>query len=147
MTYRPQARCDEITVHEVGDELVVYDTRSRRLATMNESTSAVFRACDGTHTVTEIAALLAGDLSLEDRTTMVWSALDELAKADLLNAEITVPDEWLDSRRELMQKGGAALLALPIVGVALAPTPAESASVVIGGGGGDQPGISIATKF
>lgn len=130
---RPVARTDNFVVRTVGDETLVYDTLSHRAHCLNRTASDVFRLCDGTRTVREIAASLAGRGASADDEGTVGEALALLSAADLLR-DACPPDPATErpSRREALRRVGlgAALLA-PIVTSLVVPTPAEAAATCI----------------
>ncbi len=130
---RPVARTDGLVVRTVGDETLVYDTRSHRAHCLNRTASDVFRLCDGTRTAREIGSSLAGAEADGCDEGTVTEALGLLAAADLLR-EAPAPSAATDrnSRREALRRVGlgAALLA-PIVTSLVVPTPAEAAATCI----------------
>jgi Coenzyme PQQ synthesis protein D (PqqD) len=131
MSYKPEVRLVEMTMQEVGDELVVYDSRHRRAHRLNETAALVFRFSDGTRTVEDIAFLLTDDLSLAERMALVWVTLDELSRANMLTAAVSPPDDLNRSRRNLIQKAAAIGLAFPVFDSILAPSPVEAATILI----------------
>ena len=56
---KPQVR-DDLVVAEVGDELIVFDPTTEKFHHLNPSASLVFGLCDGTATMKETAADVAG---------------------------------------------------------------------------------------
>jgi hypothetical protein len=130
---KPVARADGLVVRTVGDETLVYDTRSHLAHCLNRTASEVFRLCDGTRTVREIASSLAGGEADGCDEGTVTEALGLLVAAELLRdapAPLTATDR--NSRREALRRVGlgAALLA-PIVTSLVVPTPAEAAATCI----------------
>jgi hypothetical protein len=115
VTYKPEVRRDELTIREVGPELVVYDARHQRAHRLNKAAAPILRASDGTRTVDQIAFLLSHDLGAKERTELVWVTLQDLSQADLLKAAITPPGDLDRSRRNLLQKAAVIGLALPVV--------------------------------
>jgi hypothetical protein len=133
MSYKPKVRQDELTVREVGQELVVYDARHRRAHCLNKAAAPILQASDGTRTVDEIAGVLPQNLGSKERTDLVWLALQNLSKADLLTAAL-VPPRGLDrSRRDLLQRA-AVIGLLPVVESIAAPAAQAHASGARGSG-------------
>jgi len=122
MTYQPEVRRDELTIREVGQELVVYDDRHRRAHRLNKAAASILRASDGTRTVDEIALLLSNDADPKERTELVWMTLQDLSQADLLTAAITPPGDLDRSRRNLLRKAAVIGLALPVLESIIAPS-------------------------
>ena len=56
---KPQVR-DDLVVAEIGDELIVFDPTTEVFHHLNPSASLVFGLCDGTATMKETAADVAG---------------------------------------------------------------------------------------
>lgn len=83
---RPVARVADVTVVELDSEAVVYDRRTGVLHHLNAGATLVFRACDGTSTIAELAgdiAAVAGK-PVEMIEPEVRAAIRGLRKADLL---------------------------------------------------------------
>lgn len=115
----PLARSDELTVEELGDELLVYDLRTDRAHSLSPVAARVWRACDGKTQADD----LAGRLGLD--ATEVERALDELERCELL----TPGARGGLSRRELtvrFAKGAAAAASAPLIVSIVAPTPAAA---------------------
>jgi hypothetical protein len=85
-----------IAVEEMGDDLLIFDTRSQRAHSLNAAASAVWKACDGEHTPAQLAARLAFD---EDPVRL---ALRSLSDCDLLQAPVLA--EGFVSRRALLRR-------------------------------------------
>jgi hypothetical protein len=125
---RPTARTDGLVVQELGDESLVYD-RERDVAHCLSSIAArVWRNCDGSHDLVEIADLTAESPDLVD------DALDELYDKGLLLAP-SAPKGGASavSRRHAIgriAKIGASAAAAPLIISAIAASPASAASVL-----------------
>lgn len=124
---RPIARKTGLVVQEVPDEVLVYDLQSNKAHCLNKSAALVWRSCDGTNTVADIAKLVeshAGDQVTED---FVWLAIDQLSENDLLEQQI-VTDFRGQSRREAIKKIGlASMVAIPVIASLVAPQSALAA--------------------
>jgi hypothetical protein len=118
-------------VTEVRGEVLVYDLERHRAHCLNAAAAVVFRHCDGTRSVAQLAGVLARELGADAATERVWLALDALDRAQLLlHAGTRSPGAGRLSRRELVRRLGVAA-ALPIVTSVLAPTPAEAAATCV----------------
>lgn len=73
-----RARDSHLLVHEVGDEIVVYDRDEKLAHRLNETASQVWGLLDGKRTTPDIA----NALGLEE--SVVELAIDDLAIANLL---------------------------------------------------------------
>ena len=83
--------------------------------------------------------LLSKDLDEAADEDLVWAALDELEKAQLLDAPTgrSADDNRISRRRLVRRLGlvGAMALLIPVVSSIVAPEPAEAESPPNGGGG------------
>jgi hypothetical protein len=133
MLYRPEIRRDGLMMLPVGDDLVVYDARHRRAHRFNAPAACVFASSDGTRTVQEIASRLQTELGLPEDEELVWLALDQLAKAELLKK--APPQDLSTSRRSLLRNVAAAGALLPIMESVATPSSQESSSYIDNTGG------------
>lgn len=127
----PASRTDGLVVTELMGEVLVYDLERHRAHCLNAAAAVVFKHCDGTRSVDELASLLQRELGAAADPDCVWLALDHLGKARLLQQRIRrPPGAGRPSRRELLRRVGAAIL-LPAVTSVLAPTPAQAAATCV----------------
>jgi len=75
----PLARSADLFVDTIGNELLVYDTLSRRAHSLNDVSATVWKACDGTRSPNQIASHTGLDLAA------VELALDNLADIELIS--------------------------------------------------------------
>lgn len=127
----PSARKDQLIVKEVDGEVLVYDLRCNKAHCLNSTAALVWRYCDGSHTVGDIAGSLgkATGTSVDDR--VVWLALDVLEKFSLLDAAPVKPDQLAGmNRRQLIRNVGFAALAMPVIFSVAAPSAQAQASLL-----------------
>ena len=128
-TQKPLARRQDLVIQEMTDEVLVYDLQTNKAHCLNETAAAIWKSCDGTNTIGDIARSL-GKNTDED---LVWLALDQLDEKNLLDADKAdkAPAKFAgQTRREVIKKVGlAAIVALPIVTSLVAPTVASAGSV------------------
>jgi hypothetical protein len=115
-----RAREEELVVQELENELLVYDLQSHLAHSLNPTAAAVWKQCDGTHSIAEIAAAVKAE------PDAVHVGLRQLHKAGLLA-------DWKDdraglTRRELVKRVAVLSAAVPVVTSIVAPTAAEEAS-------------------
>src|SRR6476619_4393607 len=124
----PKSRTDEIVVQELNGEVLVYDLRDNRAMCLNETSSAVWRACDGSNSVADIAARVGNE-------DIVWLALSELKKEKLIDSVPATPERFDGlSRRDVIKRIGlGTMIALPLVAGLVAPTAAHAASTCVAG--------------
>lgn len=133
----PRARREELLVHELADEVLVYDLKRHKAHSLNKTAALVWQRCDGQTSLTEIARLLGEKLETEVDENVVLLALQQLDRAHLLGEGSPLVETSRLSRRELMRTlGWSAAAALPLVTSILAPTAQAQASACIPAGGG-----------
>lgn len=120
---KPLSRSQDLVVQDLNGELLIYDLRDHRAFCLNETCAIVWKACDGSNTVSEIGARLGGD-------ELVWLALDQLREENLLDAPVEPVKAFEGmSRREVIRKIGlGSAVALPIISAIVAPTAASAQS-------------------
>jgi hypothetical protein len=119
----PLARSTDLITEDLGDEVLVYDTKAARGHSLSADAARVWRRCDGATPVEGLANQLGLDAERVKR------ALDELAACDLLVAQPTLADGT--TRREAtirLAKVGAAVAAAPLIVSVAAPSAAMAVS-------------------
>lgn len=120
----PERRKDELVVRELPDEVLVYDLERHKAHCLNQTSALVWKHCDGTQTVPDVARLLERELRTPVDEAVVWLALDQLGKFHLLQERIERPAGMARiSRRELVRTYLPAALTLPLI-VSLATSAA-----------------------
>jgi hypothetical protein len=116
----PPARKTNLVVQTIELETMVYDTTTDNAYVLNPTAAAVWRACDGKRSVSDIAAHLSHDTPTTEQT--VWYALGQLK--ELLEEPVAV------SRRKFLKMSGAvaASVAIPLVVKMVAPGAASAQS-------------------
>jgi hypothetical protein len=125
---QPRARREGLIVQEVADELVVYDRRRDNVHRLNRTASLVWRRCDGTLKVEEIAACLKSELDPAADEELVWQTLEKLESAELLEQPLALPAGNATTRRRAI---GTLSLLLPAISTIVAPRPAAATSVIL----------------
>ena len=126
----PRARRAQLIVKELATETLVYDEESHEAHCLNQTAAFVWRHCDGRTSIAKMGRLLEKQAKTEVPEQLVWSALEQLEKSDLLEGPSFRPARLEGmSRRELIRRLGiGAALTLPVVVSIVAPTAAEAAS-------------------
>ena len=125
----PKARHDGLVTRELPDELLVYDTETHEAHCLNETAALVWKHCDGETSVSKIAAKLSATVGTEIGDDVVWLALEDLWKRDLLVGEPAPTDAGAMSRSQLLRRSAvAAAVAVPAVVSVVAPTRAHAAT-------------------
>ena len=124
----PVARKNDLVVQEVTDEVLVYDLSSNKAHCLNETAAMVWKSCDGSNSVTDIAKLIGSDKGGHISDDLVWLAIDQLSENNLLEKQIESNFAG-HSRRDVIKKIGlAAVIGLPIVASLTAPTNVMAAT-------------------
>lgn len=123
----PVARKNDLVVQEVTDEVLVYDLSSNKAHCLNETSALVWKSCDGTNSVADIAKLVGSTTGSNVSEDFIWLAIDQLNESDLLEQEISSNFAG-QSRRDVIKKIGlASMIALPIIASLVAPSNALAA--------------------
>ena len=124
----PATRKDGLTISTLDDEVLVYDPEARRASCLNGFAAEVLALCDGQSSASDIARELPFK-DVDER--MVWLALADLQKAQLLQDRVSVPPNAYGrtNRRDLLKRIGlGTAVAVPVVaGIAL-PAAAQGAT-------------------
>jgi Coenzyme PQQ synthesis protein D (PqqD) len=128
MAFHPKRRQHSIKVEEFQGEVLVYDLDRHRAHCLNGAAVTVWRLCDGSTAVAEIAAAVAREHGGEADEDLVWRALTELDEALLLDTPLERAEDIDVSRRRALAKIGWAA-AIPLVLSITVPEPALAQSV------------------
>jgi hypothetical protein len=124
----PRARRDNLIIKELDGETLVYDLERDKAHCLNDTASLVWKYCDGTNGVGDIAKLVGDETKAVVDDHIVLLALHQLEKFKLLEAAPVTPRHLLGmNRRELVRNVGFAALALPVI-ISLAAPNAQAAS-------------------
>lgn len=127
---RPKGRRNEIVVQELENELLIYDLETNKSFCLNQTSALVWQTCDGTKSVSEISREIGQKLKMPVNENLVWLAIDQLNKNNLLdgNQKTSVKFGGI-SRREVIKKIAlTSMTALPVITSLIAPTAAMGAS-------------------
>jgi hypothetical protein len=127
---RPQGRRKDLVVQELAGEHLVYDLRKHKAHCLNQTSSVVWSACDGHRTIAEIQFVAEERLNSTVSEELVWLALDQLNKLDLIEGDFRIENNLPGlTRRQIIQKIGlASVVALPLVTSLAAPKAVHAAS-------------------
>jgi hypothetical protein len=137
-TVKPTARKDEIVVQEFDNELLIYDLRANKALCLNQTSARIWSKCNGRKSIATIKEELEKETRSVVTDELVWLALDQLKKQNLIEEEKEIPSSFKGlSRREVIRRIGiGSMVALPIITAMIAPLPAFAASgciTVLGG--------------
>lgn len=127
------ARREGLVVQEMEDETLVYDLERHSAHCLNETAAFIWNHCDGETKPAKIAALMTKKWRKPVDEDVVWLAMKQLRRANLLDAPPVAHAKRIDaSRRAAIQKLGlAAALSVPLVTSIVSPTAAAAASVPV----------------
>jgi hypothetical protein len=126
---KPKNRKDNIVIQELENEILIYNLKNNRALCLNSTSSAIWQLCDGTRSILEIADLMTEKLKMPVSEDLVWLAISDLKKENLV--EIETNQLFLEgrSRREVIRKiGFASMIVLPVISSLVAPAAASAQS-------------------
>jgi hypothetical protein len=125
-----KARQANLIVRELPDEVLVYDLNSYKAHCLNETAAFVWNHCDGKTSAVELAALMHEEYGQPVDDGVVWLALKQLSRADLLEETIAPnADAARASRRAVLRRLGAAAALTPLVISVIAPSASAGTSI------------------
>lgn len=129
----PCTRKDNLVVQDLGQEVLVYDLLINKAYYFNETSSIIWRMCDGKKSANEISHSASKKTGLPISEDIVWLALNQFKKDNLLEDSknfATIFDGV--SRREIVKKVGfASVVALPVISSVIAPSAVHAQSACV----------------
>ena len=129
-----------VTMAAGGDELHVFDHQQQQAYALNTTSALVLQHCDGRTTPEQLMELLRqnSNVSHAQAEQLTWLALDELGKANLLEAEVARPRPPSSNltRRQMLTSfatAGVALAVVPMVALVTTQARAEALPVTTSG--------------
>ena len=128
----PRMRAEGLVIHELPDEVLIYDQTTDQAHCLNHTAALVWHACNGRLAPAQIAGKLTKKLHVEVPEEMVLLALLDLERIHLLEPEETGPVSFAGlTRRQMVRALGlTAAVVLPAVTTIMAPTPAQASSCI-----------------
>src|SRR5438876_9951048 len=114
-----------------ADGLHLFDHQQQQAYALNTTSALVWQHCDGHTTPEQLTELVRQkfNVSRAEGEQLTWLALDELGKANLLEAEVARPLSSKLTRRQMLTTfatAGAALAVVPMVALVTAQARAEA---------------------
>jgi hypothetical protein len=129
---QPKARQEKLTVRDLPDETLVFDHARNKAHCLNRTVALVWRHCDGTTSVVELARMLNAELGIPAEESVVGLALEQLGSRHLLEQPVEPLAGFARlSRREVLKKLALAAVAMPLVMTITAPN-ARAAGLLSG---------------
>ena len=132
----PKMREQNLVVDELPDEVLVYDLDRHKAHCLNLTAALVWRHCDGKTPPREIARQVQRELDQPFNEDLVWVALRQLDKINVLEKRVTLPPPIAGmSRREMVRVLGiAAAVSVPLITSIVAPTAVQASTCTPNGG-------------
>jgi len=117
----PTARKSGLVIQEVPDEVLIFDLDSNKAHCLNETAAMVWKACDGSTSVEQIAKGLTTKTGKGVSDDLVWLAIDQLNENSLLATPVASTFKGTSRRDAIKKIGLASMIALPVVASLVAP--------------------------
>ncbi len=127
----PKTRNEKIVVQEFDGELLVYDIESNKAFCLNQTATMIWKNCDGKRNVHEIAQNLQDTLKKPVYDEIVWLAIDQFGKDNLLQEKfegVLLRTNKMSRRDVIRRIGLASTIVLPLVTSLVVPRAASAAS-------------------
>jgi len=133
--FTPKSRKENLVVQELEGEVLIYDLEKNKAFCLNQTSALVWQSCDGSRTIAGITDAVGKQLNSQVNEDLVWLALDQLSKENLIENQGAIENKFVGmSRREAVRKVGfASLIALPVIASLSAPASAQTGTCVLGG--------------
>ena len=130
--FKPVSRKENVVIQELAGEVLIYDLKTNKAHCLNETSAIVWQACDGERNVADISKHLSEKLNAPATDDLVWLALDQFKKDELIvnGSEINGFSGGMSRREVIRNVGLASVVALPLISSLVAPTAASAQSVV-----------------
>ena len=126
--FTPKSRKENLVIQELEGEVLIYDLEKNKAFCLNQTSALVWQSCDGSRTITGISDTVGKQLNSQVNEDMIWLALDQLSKENLIENKDEIKSKFAGmSRREAVRKVGlASLIALPVIASLTAPVAAQT---------------------
>lgn len=126
----PLARRDNLVVQEFDKEILIYDLKTNKAFSLNETSALVWKLANGDRNVNEISQIVSQKFNLPVNEDLTWFALEQLKKENLIAKESAQSSPFIGlKRREIIKKVGlSTLMTLPLIVSLTTPTAAQSGS-------------------
>lgn len=127
----PKARKNDLVTRQIPGELLVYDLKRHKAFCLNDTAASIWKNCNGKRTISDLArgTGTGGKNGFDEK--VVWLAVDQLEKSNLLEQKVFRPANLPPvSRRGLIRMGIAGAIALPIVTMIASPTASAAGTPI-----------------
>lgn len=124
MNKLPAVRTTDIVVQDLGKEILIYDLKTHKAYSLNETSSIVYQACDGKTTFEQLR------VRHKFTNEIIFLAINELKKENLIDTgeEYSFPLTEMSRREAIRKVALASAIALPLISSLTVPTAAMAAS-------------------
>jgi hypothetical protein len=130
----PKARKADLVTRQIPGELLVYDLKRHKAFCLNDTAASVWKNCNGKRTVKDLALALEKEQHAPIDDKVIWLALDQLEKSNLLQSIVARPIGFAPiSRRSLLRAGIITAVTLPLVTMITSPVAAQAGTPVTSG--------------
>jgi len=129
---KPKRRQEALVVHELPEEMLVYDLERHKAFCLSKNLAWIWRHCTGQRTPGQIARALEAEVGAPVGEDMMGVALHRLSKAHLLREPIGPPASGARSSRRQLLRHAATLGGLTILAIS-APTVGQAATCLPAG--------------
>ena len=120
----PVARTTGLVIQDVPDEVLVYDMETNKAHCLNKTAAMVWKSCNGTRSVAQIAEYVGSQSGEKVADDLVWLAIDQLSDNDLLEKPVKAEFKGISRRDVIKRIGLTSMVALPIIASLVAPPTA-----------------------
>lgn len=120
----PVARTTGLVIQDVPDEVLVYDMETNKAHCLNKTAAMVWKSCNGTRSVSQIAEFVGAQSGEKVADDLVWLAIDQLSSNDLLEKPVKAEFKGISRRDVIKRIGLTSMVALPIIASLVAPPTA-----------------------
>ncbi len=124
----PVARKQGLVVQEMPEEVLIYDLDANKAHCLNDTAAFVWKSCNGLNSIENIAKMMEKEFGEKVDEAMVWLAIDQLSKGNLLEAKVVSEFSGMARRDVIKRIGLAAAFAFPVVAMLGFPNQALAAT-------------------
>lgn len=122
----PRVRRNGLIVREIGNEVLVYDQQEDEAYCLTDVAASLWKHCDGQTPLSEMQGLVALDLGRPVDEHLIYRALADLGKDQLLEDKVAEPAPGTMTRRDLMVRTGVVAAAMIPIISSLQPVAANA---------------------
>lgn len=127
---KPKAKNENIVVQELEKEILIYNLETNKAFCLNDTSSMIYRLCNGKRTISEISQSLNKKTKQTTNEDLIWLALDQFKRNGLLenNNKFEIDFGGLNRRQMIKKAGLASMIALPLISSIVAPNSVAAQS-------------------